>query len=145
MDADYDALALHTDSNKTKMHQIGAQIVETGLGMKYNPSLSANIEITILDVRSGSVIIDYALSGYNADLVESAMSNLNASIGNTIYIGNMTFNFSSNSVLIVTLDPTEEPTIQPTIEPTFPTIEPSQGPTLPPTDAPSFSPTLSPS
>ena len=142
MNADFDALDQYTDSNQTKMHQIGAEIVETGLGMKDDPSLSANIAITVLDVRSGSVIIDYALSGNNADLVEMAMSNMNTSIGNTILIGNMTFNFSSHSLLIDTEDPTEAPSIVPTANPiTDPSVMPSTDPTMNPSAEPTSSPT----
>ena len=80
MDADYYALNGNTNSNQTKIYQIGLEIVEIGLGLEDDASLSANIMVTVLDVRNGSVIIDYVLSGNNADLVESATSNMNASI-----------------------------------------------------------------
>merc|ERR1719242_522900 len=101
MDADYNALNQMANSNRTRIYRIARRIVRRGLGLDDDASLSANIEITVLDVRSGSVIIDYVLVSYNADLVESAMSNMNASVssGEPFSIQNITFEFSSNEVI----------------------------------------------
>ena len=145
LDADYDAFEDYTRSNETDQNNVALVIVQKGLGVNGNPSLS-KIGITIFQVRRGSVIIDYALSGNNNILMDSAISNMNASIGTNMTIGNMTFIFSTNAIYVETMAPTEAPTIMPTVYPSsdptaVPTSDPSENPTLAPTAMPTSSPT----
>ena len=91
------------------------QIIRRGLGVDGNSTLSG-IDITILDVRRGSIIIEYVISALNDSLIGMASTNMDESLGSSIVIGNLSFNFSSNSVL--TAAPTGDPTVNPTIDPT---------------------------
>ena len=84
--------------------------MELGVDEKH---FASNLNVSILDVRRGSVIVDYTLSANNELLIENALSNMNASMGQSMEFGNLTFIFSSNSVL--TLSPTDSPTALPTL------------------------------
>ena len=144
LDSDYDALEKHTGSNKTAMKQVGLELVESGIGYGRHPSMS-QIRIHILNVRRGSVIIDYTLSGNNEGLLEMAASNMNSSIGTNMSIGNMTFGFSSHAVYVETSIPTESPSTMPTVYPsTDPSADPTNDPTADPTVYPTATPTRSP-
>merc|ERR1719474_420586 len=54
------------------------------------------VELTISDVRAGSIVIDYSLQSYNSDLMLSAISNIDDMIGEIISIGDG-FNLLLNS------------------------------------------------
>ena len=95
LNAAYDEFNNYTQSNATKQKAMALNIVQSGLGTTAIASLS-NMNIIILAVRRGSIIIDYALSTNNELLMEMALSNMNSSMGTSIVIGNLTFNFSSN-------------------------------------------------
>ena len=140
LEADYDAFNNYARGNYTRKQRMATQIIESGLGVDENPSLSA-IDIMVLDVRKGSIIIDYVISANNEMLIGMASSNMNDSLGSSISIGNLTFNFASNGIL--TPSPTAEPTVSPTPMPTTPTTTPTVEPTVMPNIA-TMNPTAAP-
>ena len=56
--------------------------------------------LSIFEVRRGSVIVDYGMETNNEELMNMAVSNMNDSIGSSVTIGNMTFDFLSNSLIV---------------------------------------------
>ena len=82
--------------------------MQSGLGLDGNPSLS-NLDIIILDVRRGSIIVDYQLSANNELLIETALLNINTSMGESVVIDDLVFEFSSN-VEFIAISTTKSPT-----------------------------------
>ena len=99
LDANFDAFDNYTNSNGTLQKKLALSVVASGLGVDTD---SSNIEITILDVYEGSIIIDYTLSANNELLIETALSNMNDSVGSSGMIGNVAFEFMSNVAADIT-------------------------------------------
>ena len=147
---EYDEFGKYANSSNRGMQRLAVEIIETGM-MKAEHALLSDVVISILDVRKGSVIIDYILTANSYDSLTMAVSNIDASIGSETVIGNITLVFSSNSLLTSspttspTLDPTQSPTTNPTAHPTqSPTMDPSAYPTTSPTSKPTSNPSISP-
>jgi len=117
LEADYDAFTNYARGNKTRERNMALQIIRTGLGVDGN---SSALDITILDVRRGSIIIEYEISAVNESVIGMASTNMDESLGSSMVIGNLTFNFSSHDVITgaPTADPTMNPTAVPTADPT---------------------------
>ena len=96
LNADYEAFDAYTQSNATKQEAMALEIVENGLGIDDDESLSDHLVITISDVRSGSIIIDYVLSANNELLMETALSNMDDSMGTIVVVDGIMFPYSSN-------------------------------------------------
>ena len=109
LNADYEAFDAYTQSNATKQEAMALEIVENGIGIDDDQSLSDHLEITISDVRSGSIIIDYVLSTNNELLIETALSNMDDSMGTSMVFGSLTFIFSSNSPITMSTFPSYVP------------------------------------
>ena len=95
LQADYAAFDEHTQSDAATKEAMALEIVKNGLGIDDDESLS-DLEITISDVRSGSIIIDYALTANSESSMETAVSNMDKSMGTTVVIDGFEFPFSSN-------------------------------------------------
>ena len=146
LNADFDALLTLTNSSNMTMVSVARAIIRSGF------TGISDVIITILEVRRGSVIIDYTLSSNSESSLNSATSSLNSSIGDAIVIGNVTFEYSSNTIYTTsptaapTADPTRDPTSDPSTAPTKSpsTPQPSGHPTTSPSTNPTFHPTVNP-
>merc|ERR1711971_1083559 len=85
LNADFSQLESYAEDNGLSNEEVAVMIVESAMNL--DDSELDNVDITITEVREGSVIIDYSLESNVANLVSSAMSNIDDMLGETITIG----------------------------------------------------------
>ena len=89
---------LSLDSGESFDHSVCVMILESAMGLD-NVQLS-HVTITITDWRedSSTLIIDYSLESNVHGLLETAISNIDDQLGETITIGDLKLELDSNQV-----------------------------------------------
>ena len=121
LNADFSDLQSYADDNDLSNEAVAQMIVESAINLDGDPSLS-NVEITIIEVREGSVIIEYTLESAVDGAVALALNNIEDTVGESITISDDFVLVLDSNTLVV---PTTEPFIIPTSKPTpIPTLLP---------------------
>ena len=85
LEADFSDLQSYADENGLSNEDVALMIVESAMNLDGDPSLS-NVQITITEVREGSVIIDYTLESAVDGVVALALDNIEDTVGESITI-----------------------------------------------------------
>ena len=99
LDADFSDLESYADENGLSNEEVAQMIVESAMNLDGDSSLST-VEITITDLREGSVIIDYTLESAVDGVVALALDNIEDTVGEDITISdNFVLTLNSNTMV----------------------------------------------
>ena len=100
LNADFSDLQSYADENGLSNEDVALMIVESAMNLDGDPSLS-NVQITITEVREGSVIIDYTLESAVDGVVALALDNIEDTVGESITISDdFVLTLNSNTMAI---------------------------------------------
>ena len=85
LNAAFSDLEFNADDNDMTNEELAEMIVESAMNLDSDSSLS-NVDITIIEVREGSVIIDYTLESAVDGVVALALDNIEDTVGHNITI-----------------------------------------------------------
>ena len=147
LNATFDDLEYYAGANNLSNEEVAEMVVESVMNLE-NTSTTNNVDITVSDVREGSIIIDYELESNIPGVVDLALSEINNAIGRKVTVSDeFSLILLSNTMMFTTDEPLSgSPSMSPSTKlSAVPTAEPSQSqnPTPLPTSDESESSTTS--
>ena len=106
LNATFNDLESYAAANNVSNEEVAEMIVESVMNVEDN-STSNNVDITISNVREGSVIIDYELESNIPGAVNLALSEINNAIGRRVIVSDeFSLILLSNAMMFTTDEPT---------------------------------------